>query len=122
MAKRESVWIVRWRITQDGDESDGLLGGWFSEYAAQVAALRSINDNWVQGNWDDYPAERVAELRRLIDEEKYGEALKVWEDMPSFYEVEIEEIKAEDGPEILDLEEMGFDDDDEEPDEDEGDD
>lgn len=116
---KQKIWVSRWRITQKGDEQDGMIGAYLSEYAAQIACLLSINENWVDGNWGDYPAAKVRKFKRSIEDEKYKEALDLWKEMPVSYEVEVEELTIEGDSELLDIDDMDFPEDDanaEEPD------
>ena len=104
------LWIVNWTIDQDdGAVLHGSAGAYTSKGAAVVAALKSIDANWIQGDWGKYDEAEVKKLRILVREEKYQEALDFWKnEFNSSYSVEIEEATAIDGPALMSIDEMSF--------------
>ncbi len=105
---KPTSWIVRYSIKQPRDESTGVVGIYSSVRAAQVAALRSIQTNWVEGDWHFYRG-AADRLKKLILGGAYEDALLLWEkEARSYYEVGVAECEIEAEDEHLTLEEMGM--------------
>ncbi len=105
---KPTSWIVRWSINQPGGEGTGIVGIYSSVRAAQAAALRSIQTNWVDGEWHHYPG-IADQLKKLIVGGAYEDALLLWEKKArSYYEVGVAECEIEAEDERLTLEEMGM--------------
>lgn len=101
-----TVHVVTWAIEQDGSESHGQYGVYTTKELALQHALECINEQWVQGAWDQYPTARIDQLRLAVASRDYEKALSIWADMPTSFVVHVSEMEVEGAPKEITLEDL----------------